>query len=360
MIDGECFTSEYLQAQRGQFGLVDPLLLEKSIHALALLGLLTESGMPFLFKGGTSLLLHLPRIRRLSIDVDIVTSVSGSALERTIREVGKQAPFIRQDEDDRGARGLPARRHFRYFYTSCLTNREDFVLLDVVEEENCALESVSLPIKTEFIQTEGQLNVRVPTAEALLADKLTAFAPRTLGVPFRTQKGKSMTMQVVKQLFDIGELYGCLQNFDVFRRAYQESHRMESHYRGEEHSIADTLQDSHHTAKQLLLHRVKGGKPETAMVSDLIDGIKRLQNHLVRDPFRTDLEAKIAAAKVCLLTRILDNTVTPDPESLTFTLETHSDFIREYQLKDSAPLNRIKSTLPEAFYYLALSERERA
>ncbi|MCC5844931.1 MAG: hypothetical protein JJU05_11825 [Verrucomicrobia bacterium] len=133
---------------------------------------------------------------------------------------------------------------------------------------------------------------------------------------------------------------------------------MEAHYRGGEHSITDTLHDSHHTAKQLLLHGVKGGKPETALVSDLINGIKRLQNHLVRDPFRTDLEAKIAAAKICLLTRILDGTVTPSAESLTFTLETRSDLVREYQLKVDQPLNRIKTTLPEAFYYLALSERE--
>ncbi|MCC5851069.1 MAG: nucleotidyl transferase AbiEii/AbiGii toxin family protein [Verrucomicrobia bacterium] len=360
MIEGECFTTEYLQAQRRQFGLVDPLLLEKCIHALALLGLLAESEMPFLFKGGTSLLLHLPKIRRLSIDVDIVTSVTGSDLERTIQKMGKQVPFIRQDENERGTRGLPARRHFRYFYNSCLINKEDYVLLDVVEEEDCGLESVSLPIKTEFIQTERDLNVRVPTAEALLADKLTAFAPRTLGVPFRTAKGASMTMQVVKQMFDIGELYGCLRNLEVFRGAYKESHRMEALYRGGGHSITDTLHDSHHTAKQLLLHGVKGGKPEMAMVSDLIDGIKRLQNHLVRYPFRTNLEAKIAAAKVCLLTRIMDGTVTPSPESLTFTLETRSDLVREYQLKDYQPLNRIKTTLPEAFYYLALSESEGA
>ncbi|MCC5844932.1 MAG: nucleotidyl transferase AbiEii/AbiGii toxin family protein [Verrucomicrobia bacterium] len=160
---------------------MDPLLLEKCIHALALLGLLAESGIPFLFKGGTSLLLHLPRIKRLSIDVDIVTSVTGSALERTIRKVGTQAHFIRQDEDERGARGLPARRHFRYFYNSCLINKEDYVLLDVVEEEDCGLESVSLPIKTEFIQTVRDLTVRIWKSSEVRTKKATGWR-RIIGV----------------------------------------------------------------------------------------------------------------------------------------------------------------------------------
>ena len=41
-------------------------------RALSLLESLVRSGCPFVFKGGTALMLHLDTSRRLSIDVDIV------------------------------------------------------------------------------------------------------------------------------------------------------------------------------------------------------------------------------------------------------------------------------------------------
>jgi len=40
--------------------------LERSIYALTPAGYLVESGLPFIFKGGTSLLLHLPTVRPVS------------------------------------------------------------------------------------------------------------------------------------------------------------------------------------------------------------------------------------------------------------------------------------------------------
>ena len=67
----KCFTKEWLDEQRTQMLRVDPGLLEKSIHALELVGLLASKEIPFSFKGGTCMLLLLDKIRRLSIDVDI-------------------------------------------------------------------------------------------------------------------------------------------------------------------------------------------------------------------------------------------------------------------------------------------------
>ena len=52
--------------------IVDTALIEKAIRALSLLESLVRSGCPFIFKGGTALMLHLDTSRRLSIDIDIV------------------------------------------------------------------------------------------------------------------------------------------------------------------------------------------------------------------------------------------------------------------------------------------------
>jgi hypothetical protein len=57
MIANQCFTKEWVARKKQEMGSVDPDLLEKSIHALALLCGLGESSIPFVFKGGTSMIL---------------------------------------------------------------------------------------------------------------------------------------------------------------------------------------------------------------------------------------------------------------------------------------------------------------
>ncbi len=65
MIAEICFTADWLDEKRKELKGVDPSLLERALHAFALLGHLAESDLKFVFKGGTSLLLHVPVTRRL-------------------------------------------------------------------------------------------------------------------------------------------------------------------------------------------------------------------------------------------------------------------------------------------------------
>lgn len=50
----------------------DKILIEKVIRALLLLEGLSNSGLEFIFKGGTALMLLLGTTKRLSIDIDII------------------------------------------------------------------------------------------------------------------------------------------------------------------------------------------------------------------------------------------------------------------------------------------------
>ena len=54
MVKSVCFTREHIEKIRSGFT-VDYSILERSIFALALLEALAKVGMPFIFKGGTSL-----------------------------------------------------------------------------------------------------------------------------------------------------------------------------------------------------------------------------------------------------------------------------------------------------------------
>ncbi|MBW6504841.1 nucleotidyl transferase AbiEii/AbiGii toxin family protein [bacterium] len=202
MIHPDCFTIDWLQAKRREIRAGDPALLERALHALALLGHLAESGLDFVFKGGTSLLLHVPVIRRLSIDIDILCGAPPEELIRALDEVSKISPFIRYQEDSRGARGLPNRRHFRFFYNPLLPgNPSPYVFLDVVEEHDVPHDVIEKSIAPRILDIRREVFVKVPTIESLLADKLCAFAPRTIGVPFEPENGHAAdSMQIVKQL----------------------------------------------------------------------------------------------------------------------------------------------------------------
>jgi len=80
---------------------------------------------------------------------------------------------------------------------------------------------ISLKLKNEVVVT-------LPTVEALLGDKLTAFAPRTIGIPYETERGFSQRMQVVKQMFDIGELFDAIGDIRGMADAYQISYKLET------------------------------------------------------------------------------------------------------------------------------------
>ena len=84
MITNESFTKEWIESfrQQEEYRKIDPALLEKMIHALALVEKLAQHDFEFIFKGGTSLILLLKKPFRFSVDVDIITPVEKSELER--------------------------------------------------------------------------------------------------------------------------------------------------------------------------------------------------------------------------------------------------------------------------------------
>ncbi|GDY20682.1 hypothetical protein LBMAG56_20280 [Verrucomicrobiota bacterium] len=120
MFPAEHLSAEALNQRAKALGGCNQDILERSLYALTLLGHLVDSGLPFVFKGGTSLLLHLPQVRRLSIDVDIVCGEKPEAVNEVVARIGQQAPFTRVEEDDRQHRDLPQRRHFKFFYRSAI------------------------------------------------------------------------------------------------------------------------------------------------------------------------------------------------------------------------------------------------
>jgi hypothetical protein len=197
----QCFDRAWIENESRRYH-VGNTFFEKSLYAFELLGRLAEEGLDFVFKGGTSLLLRLPKPRRLSIDVDIVCRESAVRLERILRNCATP-PFTGQEEDDRRHNRPPRRRHWNFSYNPFDPEHcpEPYIILDVLEEDCLYPDVEPVAIRTPFFTADHNIQVRVPTVDNLLADKLTAFAPGTIGQEYSEEHPE----KIAKHLFDIGD-----------------------------------------------------------------------------------------------------------------------------------------------------------
>ena len=161
--------------------------MEKVIYALSLVEQLAKTDLSFTFKGGTSLLLILPEPRRFSIDVDIVTTESRGKIEEVLTTICTQGVFSKFELDEfRSYKpGIP-KAHYLLTFFSQWGKKERVLLLDVLYEEHSYPALLNVPIESEWIQTDkNKITVQVPTTDSITGDKLTAFAPHTVGIRYR-------------------------------------------------------------------------------------------------------------------------------------------------------------------------------
>lgn len=106
MITKDNFSEEHIRQIQNE-NKRDPLLIERTLFAFGLLEALVKVGLSFTFKGGTSLMLLLPKPMRLSTDIDIVVD-PGTDINGYIEKAKKIFPFIDGGEHERTQRGNSA------------------------------------------------------------------------------------------------------------------------------------------------------------------------------------------------------------------------------------------------------------
>lgn len=349
MISPECHTREWILTHRDALAGADPLILEKAIFALTLLDALAATPLDFVFKGGTAILLHLPHPKRLSIDIDIVCPAPQAELDQVLTQILPSTPFTHWVESQRGERGLPGRRHYRFHYASPTQERVLHILLDVVTEENPLHYLERKTINTPFLKIEESNSAQLPTIDSLLADKLTAFAPNSVGVPLT----QAFSQQVIKQLFDIGQLFEHAGDLEILRTENENSFKAEARYsnfQGSHHDYLDDLIDTAYRLSALDLRRAPNDQP--AKDTLLRRGINQLSNHIIGMPFRLP-EAKVAAARAACLASILKQDATSPTSLPRYSPEALAQAVEHGVGAKHACLNRLKSFAPEAYFYWA-------
>lgn len=340
MINDDCFTLAWITQKSSENKNADKILLEKVIYALSLLEHLQLSGLDFIFKGGTSLTLLMPEIKRFSIDIDIIMTEKRDDLEIIFQAIVEKSRFIRFVKDERQTTSKIDKAHYKFYYQPATATRgnEEYILLDIVYMANPYTHILEKTVENKLIDTvKPAVMVRVPSLEDILGDKLTAFAPNTTGIPY----GKEM--EIIKQLFDIGNLFDLASNLEIISQTFKKIVETELINRNLIHlTWKDVLMDSFETAFTLCLR-----DNENEHFQFLQNGIKQIKNFIFSENYLIE-KAIVHAAKVAYLTVLIQNEATTIEKYNGDSLSIKDLIIENTNYNK---LNKFKKTSPEAFFY---------
>ncbi|MDD4069692.1 MAG: nucleotidyl transferase AbiEii/AbiGii toxin family protein [Candidatus Izemoplasmatales bacterium] len=308
MILKESFSIEHINSIKAKYPTLDKQLIERTIFALGLLESLAKVKMPFIFKGGTALMLLLEKPFRLSTDIDIIVNPSCD-VEEYLKEVARIYPFLRVDEHARVGKNDIIKKHYKYYYKSPTSETEIPILLDILFEDNGYETLITKDIQNNFLLTGGEnYRVQLPSIESILGDKLTAFAPHTTGIEFEyvNDKGNKVekTLEVIKQFLDISQLIEEVNNPESVRKTYDNVVTNEIKYRGIEVTPEDCLIDTFKTTLSIL----SKGSLYPGDYPYLIKGVRKIQNHIFGFDINGEVAYKFAAPVLLFVAQMINQT----------------------------------------------------
>lgn len=310
MIDPHSFTTEWIMSHRKdkRFARINPPVLEKMIRAMALLEALCLNGLVFTFKGGTSLILLLPTPTRFSVDIDILTEHSQAELEECFDKIVNAGNFTSWELDKARSynEGIP-KAHYFFYYDSQLNQRASYILLDILFDTHKYPVINKTAIKSHWVVTsENPVTVATPSIESILGDKLTAFAPNTTGVPY----GKDKSVEIVKQLHDVGYLFDHVQDVSVVARSFEGIVAQEIEYRALKAAADHVLDDIIATA--LLVGKTEKHHidQEKVQFAEIRAGLDQFSGFLITGNFHieTAIESAAKAAYIAAKLKVKDYT----------------------------------------------------
>ncbi|MDO4283906.1 MAG: nucleotidyl transferase AbiEii/AbiGii toxin family protein [Eubacteriales bacterium] len=341
MLLRENYTAEHISKLREETG-ADPSMLERTVFAFGLLEAIRSVGMPFVFKGGTSLLLLLKEPRRLSTDIDIIVD-RDTDIDGYIEKAGRIFPFINVKEHKRKGANDIEKRHFRFHFLSPGTGKEISILLDVVFENNPYPKVMERPIRSRLLLSrEEDLTVSLPDKNCILGDKLTAFAPHTTGIPFGIDK----ELEIIKQLFDCWTLLQEMDDYRTTEKVYHKVSHIELGYRGLDSMPPDCLEDTIDSCICILGR----GSIRPKDYANFSAGINAIQGHIFAGRINGE-NAGVYASEVMYLAACLRTGQTE------YKRITDPDEYRniQLQLKGIKKISSIRNTNPLAYAYVIKS-----
>ncbi|MFK7906880.1 MAG: nucleotidyl transferase AbiEii/AbiGii toxin family protein [Chitinophagales bacterium] len=344
MIDKDSLNIDWIKEVSSKNRKADPQLVEKVIRALLLLEGLVESQLDFVFKGGTALMLKLDSTKRLSIDIDIIVPNIDDSLEVKLEGFLEAKGFTKVELHERNAYSEIEKAHYKFFYTPIHQSgrTEDNILLDILFEKVQYEKIEMIDIHSSFLVQKGlPKKVAVPSFEDLLGDKLTAFAPETTGIPYE-KGGQSKAMEIIKQLYDIGNIFDTIENLERVASTFERFALTELAYRYKGMDIQVVLDDIFQTALTVSTR----GKEGTANFKALQEGVSQVKAFIFSESYHIE-KAIVHVAKAAYLAKLIQY------KSTSFFRFDKPVEVKDWVIKQPffTRLNKLKKSNPEAFFY---------
>ena len=345
MINKESLDIEWINKVSLANRKADKILIEKVIRALLLLEGLSKQKIDFVFKGGTALMLLLDSSKRLSIDIDIIIPKAPDNIDELFNNIVKEQGFTKVALQERQTESKIKKAHYQFFYNPVhkTQDAEENILLDILFEEVNYKNIIEHPILSSFILLKGEpLTVSIPSLEDILGDKLTAFAPNTTGIPYYKSE-KSMSMEIIKQLYDIGNLVDASVDLETVKKTFLLFAKTELEYRNSNKlSTDDVLEDIYQTSLCIVSRGVAG----IGNFVELQAGVQRVSRFIFSESFHLD-KAITAASKAAYIAMLIYY------DSKSFEKYNNPLQMKEWVIAEpiNTKLNKLKKSNPEAFFY---------
>lgn len=333
------YLQETIEALKIENPSADIQLLEKTVGALYLVESLANEKLDFIFKGGTSLVLLLDDIKRFSVDVDIITEEDKGKVRQALENIVNYQDLFTSFEENIRENSASKRmelQHYKLYFTSATDNSQKYILLDVAYESNKYPEIIEKQIKNQKLKVKSDLNVKIPSIESILGDKLTVLAPNTTGIGYNDNK----ELELMKQLYDVDKLFNHANDIGVVKESFINIANREINYRKlKETAYYDVLQDIENFMNNIV-YRTYG-------IDKVTNGIRKLRNFMLTKKFLIDKEVLTAASKVLYLVYLIKNNK-KQIEKYNNQIDDKINIPQEYRKW----LKMIRKINEEAYYYI--------
>jgi len=271
--------------------------------------------------------------------------VIGEFSEDDLKSIIGKSIFNRLEIDNRPNNNIP-KKHFKFYYTSKLDAVEKYILLDVLSSDNPYTIVTKKSIAHSLFLTDEDASVRLPSINDILGDKLTAFAPNTIGIKY----GSDKSLEILKQLYDVHNLFNLFSDRIIIAAAYSKLAAEQFSYRKLKISVSDSLKDTFNASAKLCKLDFKGSV-EDDETKELRKGIQALSGFLIDNDFNLQI-AKTAASKAALLSTLIHFPQKKISLTDLFYNESRLPLLKDFLLPPSfGSLNTLKKVNIEAFYY---------
>ena len=151
-----------------------------------------------------------------------------------------------------------------------------------------------------------------------------------------------MSMEIIKQLYDIGNLVDMATDIEIVKDTFYKFSQTELAYRNAEQTTEDVLNDIYQTALSIVTRGIDGN----GNFDDLQKGIQRIKNLIFSESYQIE-KAIIHASKAAYTTTLIKHNAN------SFDKFEHSKQLTDWAINEpfNTKLNKLKKSNPEAFFY---------